>query len=752
MRARLRLRDLVLSAAAGWLAAGAVLARPAADPPALHHVPRTASEIHIDGRVVEPAWDEALALELEYEVRPGENIPPPVRTTLLITYDDAHVYFAFRAYDPEPGRIRARYSDRDQAWEDDWVGVVLDTFNDERRAYELISNPLGVQIDALNDDLGGEYDTTWNAIWESKGRITDFGYEVEIAVPFHQIRFRAEEGAQTWGFDAMRSYPRGDRHHIGLFARDRGSNSYLGQTVKLVGWEDVSPGRNLEIVPTVVATRSERRDEIEDESLELDDQGAELGVSARWGVTPDVSLNAALNPDFSQVEADVLRLDINEQFALFFPETRPFFLEGSDYFNTPLGLVYTRNVADPRGALKVTGKKGRHTFGVFGARDELTNMIFPGPESSSAGSYGLETTASVGRYRYDFGRSSTVGGTLTDRRGGRYHNAVLSADALVRFTETDQLVVSLATSDTLYSEEMVRDQELEEDLHEDPFRGDALFAEYLHTTRGWWTRAEYQSVGEGFRADMGFLPQVDREVAAIGGARVWWGDGDTFYNRMAWGAEIDRSRRQNGEPLEEEIESWWNMSGPLESYIWVNTGIRDRWVEGESFQDMFFLHAGFEMRPSRDVGLSFEGGRGDWIDFTNLQPAERTIAEPSVELTLGRHVLLRYRHFYQALDVEGGRLFRAHAPEARLIYQFNGRAFVRLILQYTDIRRDPDLYEEEVDAELRDFFSQFLFTYKVNPQTALYVGYSDDQVGNEEAPLTPVSRSLFVKVGYAWVP
>jgi hypothetical protein len=265
-------------------------------------------------------------------------------------------------------------------------------------------------------------------------------------------------------------------------------------------------------------------------------------------------------------------------------------------------------------------------------------------------------------------------------------------------------------------------------------------------------RAAYDSLGEGFRADMGFRPQVDREVAEIGGARVWWGDGDTFYNRMAWGAEIDRSRRQNGDPLEEEIESWWNMSGPLESYIWVNAGIRDRWVEGESFPDMPFFAAGFEMRPSRDVGLALETGAGDWIDFNHLRPAERVILEPSVELTLGRHFLLRYRHYYQTLDVEGGRLFRVHAPEARLIYQFDNRAFLRLVLQYTDIERDPSLYEEEVDAESRDFFSQFLFTYKVNPQTALYVGYSDDQLGNEEYSLTPVSRSLFAKVGYAWVP
>jgi hypothetical protein len=302
--------------------------------PVKYHVRRAGSEILVDGALDEPAWSNALSLELSYEVRPGENIPPPVRTLLRVTYDDRKVYFGFEAYDPDPYRIRARYSDRDEAWEDDWVGVVIDTFNDQRRAYELVSNPLGVQMDAVNDDVHKHYDDSWNAIWESAGRIAQKGYEVEMAVPFSQIRFQHSNGqAQVWGFDAIRSYPRSDRHHIGLFPRDRSNNSYLSQTVKLVGMESASPGHNLELLPTLTATRFDERFHLPDGELRRGAVDPECGVTLRWGITPNVSLNGAKNPDSSQVVANALQPNINEQLAQFFPETRPLSLEGSDYFN-----------------------------------------------------------------------------------------------------------------------------------------------------------------------------------------------------------------------------------------------------------------------------------------------------------------------------------------------------------------------------------------------------------------------------------
>ena len=711
-------------------------------------VPSASFPIEIDGHLEDPAWSGALELELKYEVQPGENVVPPVRTVLYVTHDDRKVYFAFLAFDPDPSRIRARLSDRDEAWSDDWVGVAIDTFNDQRRAYELLSNPLGVQMDAINDDVGQNYDDSWNAIWESSGRITEQGYTVEIAVPFNQIRFQNTNGeAQIWGFDAFRSYPRGDRHHIGLFPRDRGNNSYLSQTVKLVGMAGANPGKNLEVLPTLTGSRIDQRSALPDGSFERGQADGELGASVRWGVTPNVSLNAALNPDFSQVEADALLLNINEQFALFFPETRPFFLEGADYFNTPVNLVHTRVILDPIGAGKVTGKQGRSTYGMFLARDEITSMLIPGPEGSRSGNFDLETSHGVGRYRVDFGRNSTVGATYTDRRGGDYFNQIASLDTTFRFTEADRLTASYSFSRTQYSDEMVS----QFGVRNDSFDDDLLQIEYNHGVRNWWTNVEYKDFGEGFRADLGFLPRIDFKEYRLAGARVWWGEEGSFHRRAAWGGAARHSERQNGDLLEENIETWFNLNGPRQSFTSINLNMRNQMFNGTRFDDLLFAHTWFEFQATDDLNLTFHQDYGDWVDFENIRPATRTLIQPRVRWNLGRHFLVRYIHTYQELDVEGGRLFRVHAPEVRFVWQFNARAFVRTILQYTDIERDPSLYNSSVQQQSRDLFTDFLFAYKVNPVTAIYAGYSEIYTGTEAYDLTKTSRSLFIKLGYAWV-
>ncbi|MGV8040918.1 MAG: DUF5916 domain-containing protein [Thermoanaerobaculaceae bacterium] len=307
-------------------------------------------------------------MDLAYEVRPGENVPPPVRTQVLVTHDDAAVYFAFRAFDPRPAEIRAHLSDRDNLGADDWVAVILDTFNDERRSFDLLVNPLGVQADSIETASSNE---EWDAIWEAAGRITDWGYAVEMrgavllaALPEHHVR-----ATRPGGSTRCASYPRRVRHHIGLFPRDRNNNCYLCQAVKISGFEGVKPGRNLEVVPTLTGTRTDTRDALPDGPMRTGDVEADLGVTARWSATPHLTLQGTVNPDFSQVEADALQLDVNEPFALSFMEKRPFFMEGSDFFSTRLNAVYTRTVRDPAWGAKLSGEEQRHhARGLGGAR------------------------------------------------------------------------------------------------------------------------------------------------------------------------------------------------------------------------------------------------------------------------------------------------------------------------------------------------------------------------------------------------
>ena len=718
----------------------------AAANPLTHLVSRAISAIEVDGKLDESAWESALQFDLEYEVRPGENTAPPVRTTCSVTYDDRNVYFGFRAYDPAPQNIRSRFSDRDAAWSDDYVGIVLDTFNDQRRAYEMFVNPLGVQIDAIRDDVGGNYDSSWNAIWRSAGRIVDDGYEVEMAVPFNQIRFQSQDGAQTWGFDAVRSYPRSNTHHIGLIARDRSNNSYLSQTVKLRGMDGASPGQNFEIIPTVITRRTDVRSTLPGGDFDNGDVDSDIGVTLRWGITPNTSLNGAINPDFSQVEADVLQLAVNEQFALFFRETRPFFLEGADYFNTPLNLVYTRTVSDPSVAGKMTSKQGRHTWGIFTAQDDVTNLVIPSPEGSSSGSFSFENLSTVGRYRYDFGENSTVGATLTDRRGDGYANTVASLDALIRMSEEDSIRASFAFSDTTYNGEIISTL----GLSVDPAQSGATFFEYSHAERDWWVNLNYENFGDRFRNDSGFRPQVGYQGLWLGGARVFWPDEQKFINRAALGAAVYRSEQTDGSLQFEENEGWFNFNGPRESYFSVRLSDAQRGFSGVEF-DTSEVTTDFRMQAGADISFGLKARVGDWIDFANVRPADRLILEPNIRYRIGRHVNLSLRHIYQRLRVEGGTLFTIQAPEIRAIHQFNNRAFLRLIVQFANIERAAALYSTAVDGKTETVLTQALFTYKLNPQTALYAGYTDNQLGTDSFDLVRTDRTFFVKFGYAWV-
>ena len=347
-------------------------------------VPKTGSGIFIDAILDESAWQEALILELNYEVRPGENVTPPVRTEVLLTYDQKNFYAAFRCYDPDPSAIRAHLRDRDTLGGDDWIALILDTFNDERRSFDFIVTAMGVQFDQIetqnNEDAG------WDTIWDCSSQITEWGYTVEIAIPFSSLRFQRKDGPQIWGFDAVRRYPRDHPYHIGLFPRDRSNNCYMCQALKIKGFEGASPGRNIEINPTVIGARTDERPEFPEGSLKKRDQEAEFGLTARWGMTPNLTLNLTANPDFSQVEADALQLDINQPFALFYPERRPFFTEGTDFFSALENMIYTRTIRDPSWGIMLTGKEGAHTIGAYMLRDEVTNLIFPGSQGSSSAS------------------------------------------------------------------------------------------------------------------------------------------------------------------------------------------------------------------------------------------------------------------------------------------------------------------------------------------------------------------------------
>ena len=707
-------------------------------------VPKTEFEITVDALLDEEIWQDALVLELKYEVRPGENVTPPVRTEVLITYNSKNLYAAFRCYDPTPSAIRAHLRDRDTLGGDDWIALILDTFNDERRSFDFIVTAQGVQFDEIEAQSGE--DPGWDTIWDCASKITDWGYAVEIAIPFSSFRFQRKEGPQVWGFDAVRRYPREHAYHIGLFPRDRSNNCYLCQAVKIKGFEGASPGSNIEFDPTVISFRSDERPDFPHGTLKKRDQEAELGLTARWGVTPNLTSNFTLNPDFSQVEADAQQLDINEPFALFYSERRPFFTEGADFFAALESIIYTRTIRDPSWGLKLTGKEGANTIGAYIVRDDITNLIFPASQRSSSTSLNMANTSFVFRYKRDFGSRYTVGLLGTDRESNNYFNRVFGLDLDFRFTPTNQIQLLVLGSSTKYPDKVTSSFDQPSGTLSDRL----ISFEYDHYTRtwGWW--ADYEEAGSEFRADLGYYPRVGYRNVEGGLFHTWNSKPGSWWSQLQVGNELNYFEEQDGKLLNKRASLWFSYSGTMQSYLYIGGWKTMQAYSNREFDLTYFQIEG-NFWPTSNLQLGAYTILGDRIDYANTRLGNRFRINPWLSYNLGKHLRFSFDHNYERMIVQDARLYTANISQLTAVYQFNVRTFFRTILQYVDYDYNPSNYTYAIDSKDRRFFTQLLFSYKINPRTVLFLGYTDNYHGSQDFGLTQSNRTFFIKLGYAWV-
>jgi hypothetical protein len=711
-----------------------------------HVVPKVTGAFKVDANLDEPFWRDALALELKYETRPGNNTPALVRTEVLLAYNDSYLLAAFRAYDPDPSRIRAHVCDRDKMGDDDWVGLIIDSFNDKRRNFDFLVNPLGVQADCI-ESSGDNGNDSWDAIWESAGRITDSGYVVEAAIPFSSLRFQRVDGPQVWNFDAVRSYKRGVDYRFTLFPRDRNNNCYLCQADQLVGFAGATPGKNVELSPTFTSLYSEDKPDFPAGGFHESNRANDVGLNARWGVTPNLMLNTTVNPDFSQVEADAAQLDINTNVALYYTEKRPFFLEGAELFNTRMDAVYTRTLADPRWGVKLTGKEGKSAIGFYTVEDETTNLLFAGSQGSRSTTLDARSVGTVFRFRRDVLSSSNVGVLATSREGEGYYSRLAGFDALYQCTKKDRLQVQALGSRTQYPEGTAA-------RYSQPagrLDGAAVDLFYLHNTETWDWYANYTEKTPDFRADLGYMPRVGSRYGEAGWGHTWNGDATKWYTMFNVGSGFDVSRAHDGSLLEKMANYWINYTGPMQSEVDLTGNLFGTLgYNGREFPwSSANLYVG--LRPRGWLSLNFSGRAGSNVDYANTRAATSWRLDPWIELKLGRHFDLGLDHTYERLDVDEGRLYTANVSQGQLVYQFNRRTFLRAIVQRVDYARNVGLYSLEVPSDDQRVFSQFLFSYKINPQTVLYLGYSDNYMGYDGVDLAQKDRTLFAKIGYAWV-
>ncbi len=712
------------------------------------NIPRVTSAPRIDGDVQSSEWAAASKVMLDTQFNPEEGVPAPVQTEGLIMEDGEFLYIAFIAEDPDPSQIRAFYRDRDQISGTDYIGVALDTFNDGVRSFNFFVSPLGVQYDAISDDLNNNEDESWNALWESEGRITETGYMVEMAIPFKQLRFPSGEEEKVWGVRFIRDYPRDRRYRFSDSNVERSISCFICQFQKASGFANVQPSRNIEVIPTLTSRVQRSRPNPVLDSWGDSEHETEAGVDLRWGINQDTYLNATLNPDFSQVEADSAQLDINNTFSLYYPERRTFFLDGADYFNTNLNIVHTRNIADPDYGLKLTGKSGNHNYGVMQLNDTSTSFLIPDSQGSAiANLMNTESEVSVLRYRQDVLNNSSFGTVLTHREGGDYSNTVAGVDGRLRLSDRDVINVQYLRSQSEYPLAIQTRYGQDDSLDDD-----TVLLEYRHDDRRWDVWAEHINYGKDFRADMGFVNRVDFDRNTLRVGHTWRWGGDSFFDRIRIALDWDNTHDQAGLELEEEFEVFLEMDGPYQSKLFGLFGGSETYFNGYYFDEQF-NQLSLSLRPRSNIYASMQVRVEDVVDFANTRLGKSRRYTPEINFQYGRHLQFDLEHVYQTFDVQGGRLFTANLTELKSTYQFSTRSFVRLIVQYADTEREQSLYIRPVQANAKELTTQLLYSYKLSAQTLFFVGYSDAGFQNDDLnSIETSSRTVFAKFSYAWQP
>jgi len=706
-------------------------------------VPRVSSTIKVDASLNEEAWNNALTLELKYEFDPLENAPAPVKTEVLLIYDADCLYVGFRSYHEDVSALLARLKDRDTIWGDDSVGVILDTYNDEKRCFSFRCNALGVQMDG-ND----VYDTIWDGLWDSAGEIREWGYCVEMAIPFATLNFQRTDGPQTWGFDAIRRYFSDDKHRIGLFPRDMDNFCYLCQAVKIKGFDGASPSHQLEINPTVTAVRTDKRKDFPEGDFTTDHKDVDTGVTFKWGITPNVTLQNTINPDFSQVEADSRQLDINTPFALYYPEKRPFFIEDSDIFYTPaFRIVHTRTMRDPNWGIKLTGNAGGNMFGAYVIRDDLTNLIFPGSQYSQTTSMPIESTSTILSYKRDVWNTSTVSLIYTGREGKDYSNRVFGVDSDIRWGRNWSILTMLAGSSTDYPDEIAY-------MYDQPngnFNDLLLYGAARYSSRKMYFITGYRQVGDDFRADVGHVTQVGYRTGYIYGHYNWFAKMDEWYKVIRVVGEYRYLEDIAGQPLYRGYKGSFILNPLFRHSMIFDVERSFSHYNGKDFNISAFSVTG-DTRFTKDLYAGVKGGFGDGIDYANTRLGSRININPYLSYYIGHHIQLRFNHTFERMNVNYIRLYTANISQFTGIYHFNNKTFFRAILQYVNYDYNPDNYTYPIDSKYEKFFSQLLFSYKLNPRTVLFIGYGDNYLGSDMYGLMKSEYTLFVKLGYAWTP
>ena len=686
--------------------AGILTGRPNVRPP------RTTLTPLVDGHLDDEIWRHAAHITEFVQLSPLDGAPATEESDVYIAYDSANIYIGFHAHFSDPSALRANRKDRDVRTGDDVFWVYFDPFLDQQRAYSFAVNAYGIQIDAIaSSRRGGGFggrggrggprlpfgDMTWDALFESAGQIVPDGFTAEMAIPFKSLRYpqRGPGIPHQWGFQIARRIRAQDETAV-WSPVSREVAGFLPQMGVLEGMTDLSTSRNIEILPTFTAVQFGS----------LDDRGGfvnadaqpEAGVNLKYGVTSNLTADATFNPDFSQIESDRPQIELNQRFALFFPELRPFFLEGAEIFRlrTPVNLVHTRTIVDPEYGAKLTGKTGNTTIGVMFANDAAPGNV-DDPEDPA---FGQTAQTFVGRVRYDLYSESFVGAIVTNRGFLDSHSRVVGVDAQFRLGNTHELGLNAAGTQ-------------HRDLDGIDTTGHLFNAFLRKTGRSLGYLLAHYSVSPDLKTDVGFVRRTDQRWTFTDLNYRWWPEGWL----VSWGPRVRYNRSYNYDGIVEDEQTGVGTNFSFARNINLNADVNR---EVERFAGVNFVKTRYRFftvvaafRPA-SFGIGGRGGDqvfydednpylGDdigWNAFVNLRPIPQLESRINIDAN-------RFSDPRNGDDL----VFDVNIFRALTTYQFTDRFLLRNISEYNSFDKTLGL--------------NFLFTYRVNAGTVFYVGYDD---------------------------
>ncbi|WDE04636.1 carbohydrate binding family 9 domain-containing protein [Thalassomonas viridans] len=726
------------------------------------HIPYLQANIVLDGKLDEAIWQQARSYRLSYSTEPFENIPAPVGTQVYVFESGDTLYVGFDARDLEPEKIRAYLRDRDKVWDDDLVGLKLDTYGTQKLAYHFYVNANGVQIDTIESELSDNLRDDWDANWQTATAVSEQGYTAEFAIPLKSMNFSEKDGEKNWRVEFLRWYPREVKYRLSHIPVDRNDSCSLCRLAPIQGFAHTPQSDTLTILPSMVSSYNEKKPSLEDQSWHSN-QDWDLGADISWQITSDDLLSATINPDFSQIEADNAQLSLNNNFSLSFPEKRRFFLENQSYFDSMYSLVHTRNIIEPDVGVKYTSRKDQHTLAVLVANDQATHLRIPGNLNSTTTKIDEESINGAFRYRYDFDENASVGMLSTMRQASNYHNYLMSIDSKYRFSESTTLRWHLLNSRSEYPEELTRQLcngcSTESSLRtraDEELNDSAWQIELDHSSRNWWFNAQHKRNGKDFRADLGSVDKADYKFYQLKSGYVLYDY--SIWNKLEFWAGYSKETNINNDLLGDNAEIQLNLNGPMQSKI--STGVGTQKQSGLRYDKsttqiagntpMFDLNFAFiyaDFRPDPSIFLSTLLRKGDTVDYANNRRAKQFYWQPIVQWDVNRHFNFKVTYTFEDLDSAGDNLYIARLTDLRANYQFSAASKLRFSAIHNNLSFNAGNYLDPRDQNFQSLGTQLVYSYRFNALSTFYLGYSSNAVETDHlGKLVQQERNLFTKL------